>query len=66
MTISILRNKNLTRPRKGGTEGRRRLEEHRKRLISATGMTEDQVRRMDSKKIRTLLKYPAKLEKKTG
>lgn len=65
MTISILRNKNLTRPRKGGAAGRRRELEQRKRL-QAVGYTEAQLKKMNTQQIRTLLKRPAKLQKKAA
>lgn len=46
-----------TRPRKSGTERRRRDNVHKKRLI-ALGMPEEKVRHLTSTAIRDLLKNP--------
>lgn len=52
----------LTRPRKGGAAKRRRQAEHRNRLV-ALGVDAEVVRKMDPRKVRTLLKHPAKVAK---
>lgn len=51
--------KPATRPRKSGRARERRDETHKKRLI-ALGMSEEEVRVLTSKDIRTLLKTPVK------
>ena len=62
MSESSFRNKNLVRPRKGLKEKERRYKAHRQRLV-ALGLPEEDVRKMDPKKMRTLLRHPAKLAK---
>ena len=51
----LRRNKNLRRPRKSGTERRRREATHRKRLV-AFGVPAEQLRTMDAVHLRALLK----------
>lgn len=55
----LRRNKNLRRPRKSGTERRRREQTHRKRLV-ALGVPAEQLRTMDAVQLRTLLKVKNK------
>ena len=55
----LRRNKNLRRPRKSGTERRRREQTHRRRLL-ALGVPAEQLRTMDAVKLRTLLKVKTK------
>jgi hypothetical protein len=52
----------LTRPRKGGAPKRRRQADHRKRLI-ALGVDAETVRKMNSRDVRLMLKYPVKVAK---
>jgi len=52
----------LTRPRKATGAKMRRQRDHRKRLI-ALGMDEEAVNKMNSREVRTKLKYPAKVTK---
>jgi len=51
----LRRNKNLRRPRKSGTERRRREATHRKRLV-VLGVPAEQLRTMDAVQLRLLLK----------
>ena len=62
MATSAARNKNLTRPRKGGGVKARRQRDQKKRLI-ALGMDESVVAKMNAREILTKLKYPAKVAK---
>jgi hypothetical protein len=55
----LRRNKNLRRPRKSGTERRRREQTHRKRL-AAFGVPAEQLRTMDAKQLRAALKAKIK------
>jgi hypothetical protein len=55
----LRRNKNLRRPRKSGTERRRREQTHRKRLV-ALGVPVEQLRTMDAVQMRALLKVKTK------
>jgi len=55
----LRRNKNLRRPRKSGTERRRREQTHRRRL-AALGVPAEQLRTMDAVQLRTLLKQKMK------
>ncbi|MCX6998280.1 MAG: hypothetical protein NTV49_14650 [Kiritimatiellaeota bacterium] len=59
----LRRNKNLRRPRKTGVARRRRQKLHRQRLL-ALGVPAEQVRTMDSARMRLLLKRPNKLANK--
>jgi len=61
----LRRNKNLRRPRKSGTERRRREASHRKRL-AAVGVPAEQLRTMDAKQLRALLKIKAKGRQKAA
>jgi hypothetical protein len=57
MSSKNFRNKNIQRPKKSGLARRSRERIHRRRLIEL-GMTEDQVKHLDTKSLRTLLKKP--------
>jgi hypothetical protein len=61
MATSIFRNKNKVRPRKTGAQKRRRLLEQRRRLI-ALGVSEERLRHMTVRDIRTLLRNPTKVK----
>ena len=61
MASKIERNKNIQRPKKSHAEKARRQRNHRKRLI-ALGMTEGEVKKLDPKQMRTLLKRPLKIQ----
>lgn len=65
MGTSAERNKNLTRPRKGGGAKLRRQNDHRKRLV-ALGMDEAVVAKMNDRDVLTKLKYPAKVAKEVA
>ena len=56
------RKKPMTRPVKSGSDKARRQNEQKKRLI-ALGMAEEEVNKLNSLEIRTLLKRPAKIGK---
>ena len=56
------RNKNLTRPRKGGGKKARRQRDQKKRLI-ALGMDEAVVNAMSARDVLTKLKHPVKVAK---
>ncbi|MEZ5329699.1 MAG: hypothetical protein R3F19_32020 [Verrucomicrobiales bacterium] len=60
MGTTIERNKNRTRPRKGGGAKHRRQRDQKKRLISL-GMDENTVAKMNARDVLTLLKRPAKV-----
>ena len=62
MGTTIERNKNRTRPRKGGGTKARRQRDQKKRLISL-GMDENTVAKMNARDVLTLLKRPAKVAK---
>ncbi|TAN38399.1 MAG: hypothetical protein EPN23_02360 [Verrucomicrobia bacterium] len=55
----LRRNKNLRRPRKSGTDRRRREQTHRRRLL-ALGVPAEQLRTMDAVQLRALLKEKIK------
>ena len=61
----LRRNKNLRRPRKSGTERRRREQTHRRRL-AALGVPVDQLRKLDAVQLRALLKEKAKGRKRAA
>jgi hypothetical protein len=61
----LRRNKNLRRPRKSGTDRRRREQTHRRRLL-ALGVPAEQLRTMDAVQMRALLKEKTKGRKKTA
>jgi len=61
----LRRNKNLRRPRKSGTERRRREQTHRRRL-AALGVPADQLRKLDAVQLRALLKEKAKGRKRAA
>lgn len=50
----------LTRPRKNGCAKRRRQADHRKRLV-ALGVSEEDVAKLNTREVRTMLKHPAKV-----
>ena len=62
MGTTAQRNKNLTRPTKGGTEKARRQREQKKRLV-ALGMDEAAVAKLNAKETRIKLRHPAKVAK---
>ena len=55
--------KTRTRPTKALRERARRVKIHKKRLV-ALGLPEDKVAKMDAKKIRALIRHPARVAKK--
>ena len=55
--------KPFRRPKKSGTERRRREKVQRNRLL-ALGLPEASVSKLNAKQVRTLLKRPARLKKK--
>lgn len=57
-----LNKKPMTRPRKKTGDRRRRESEQKKRLL-ALGVSEEQIAKMTTKDVRTLLKRPALLAK---
>jgi len=59
MATTIFRNKNKVRPKKKGAPKRRRLLEHRRRLI-ALGISENAIRQMNPGQMRKILQRPAK------
>jgi len=61
----LRRNKNLRRPRKSGTDRRRREQTHRRRLL-AFGVPAEQLRTMDAVQLRALLKEKLKGRKKAA
>ena len=61
----LRRNKNLRRPRKSGTERRRREQTHRRRLV-ALGVPAEQLRTLDAVQLRTLLKEKTKGRKRAA
>jgi hypothetical protein len=62
MGTTAERNKNLTRPKKGGSRKARRQSDQKKRLI-ALGMDPAVVREMNARDVLTKLKRPAKVAK---
>ncbi len=52
----------MTRPRKAAGAKARRQRDHRKRLIGL-GVDEEVVAKMNTKEVRDMLKYPAKVVK---
>ena len=62
MANTAARNKNLTRPKKGGGSKARRQRDQKKRLI-ALGMDEAVVSAMNARDVLTKLKHPAKVAK---
>jgi len=60
MANSVFRNKNLVRPVKRGKAKRQRLAQQSKRLL-ALGVSEEQLRKLTVKDIRTMLKNPTKV-----
>ncbi len=62
--IKETRNSNFNRPKKTGTDKRRRVKTQRQRLVSL-GMPEADVENMNPREVRTLLKHPAKLAAKS-
>lgn len=54
--------KAVRRPKKTGTEKRRREKAHRRRLV-AMGLPEETVSKLNSKDMRILLRHPARLRK---
>lgn len=61
MATSTFRNKNKIRPKKRGAKKRRRLLEQKRRVL-ALGVSDDAVRKMTMKEIRTLLQRPLALK----
>ena len=59
------KNKNLSRPKKSGARLRRRLLEHRKKLIEL-GLDESKVRVLTRKEMLALLKRPKKIISKAS
>jgi hypothetical protein len=57
------RNKLRRRPRKTGTDKRRRVNTQKRRL-AALGVSEEKIAKLNTKELRTMLKYPVKLKKK--
>ena len=57
------RKKHYRRKRKTGTDKRRRVATHKKRLV-ALGVSEEKVSRLNTAQIRKLLRKPKKLAKK--
>jgi len=62
LTDRLSRGKERRRPKKVGTDRRRRIRNHQKRLI-ALGLPEAQVMKMDPKTMRVFLRRPAHLKK---
>ncbi|MCB1063493.1 MAG: hypothetical protein KDN20_11305 [Verrucomicrobiae bacterium] len=62
MGTTAERNKNLTRPKKGGAARTRRQSEQKKRLV-ALGMDESAVKKLNRREVLDLLKRPAKVAK---
>jgi len=62
MATSTYRNKNLVRPVKNGKAKRQRVASQRKRLV-ALGVPVETVTKMNSDRVRTLLRRPTKLPK---
>jgi len=60
MATSTFRNKNKVRPKKRGAKKRRRRLEQKRRVL-ALGVSEEEVRKMTIKDIRTALQRPAAL-----
>ena len=58
MSSKSFRNKNIQRPKKSGLARRSREKVHRRRLMEL-GMTEEQVKHLDTKSLRTFLRKPA-------
>ena len=56
------RGKHQRRPRKTGTDRKRRIRVQRGRLI-ALGVSEEKVKKLDNVQIRALLKKPNKIKK---
>ena len=59
MATGLQRNKHLNRPRKNDAARRRRTKVHQKRLV-ALGLPVEQVSKLDTKVMRTLLRKPKK------
>lgn len=53
--VKLTKNKNLLRPKKTGTAKRRRLLDHRRRLLAA-GLPEEKLRHYNEKQLRAALK----------
>jgi len=62
MATKIQRNKNIQRPKKKTSEKLRRQRNQSKRLV-ALGLSEEEVKKLDPKKVRTLLRKPLKVKK---
>ena len=62
MGTTAERNKNLTRPKKGGARKARRQRDQKKRLL-ALGVDPEVVREMNARDVLTHLKRPAKVAK---
>ena len=60
MSTSIFRNKNLVRPKKTGKAKRQRISTQRKRL-TALGVPEATVTKMNIDVVRDMLKHPKKV-----
>lgn len=59
MGSDFVRNKHLTRKRKGAADKRRRVKLHRRRVV-ALGVPEAQAAKMNTKELRAALQRPAK------
>ena len=59
LNIKSRKNKNIARPKKSGAKKRRRILEHRRRLV-ALGVSEEKVSQLTPKQMRALLKHPKK------
>jgi hypothetical protein len=64
MTIKAKRHKPTTRPRKSMTEKANRLKVQKRRLVGL-GVDEGKVKTLTAPEVRTLLKHPKKLAKKS-
>lgn len=62
MGTTAARNKNLSRPSKGGAKKTRRQRDQKKRLI-ALGMDEAVVAKLNARETLTKLKHPARVAK---
>lgn len=62
MATSTFRNKNKVRPKKSPAAKRQRIKAQKKRLV-ALGVPQDQVEKLQSDELRTLLRHPKRVAK---
>lgn len=60
--VNGFKNKNLSRPRKSGCAKRRRIMEHKQRVLEL-GVPASIVATLNSKMLRTMLRFPVKTQK---